>query len=87
MTRHPGWVLLAVGGWSLAVLGGLGGLTVDRRFDRAPYDAERTVAAFSERLRWETEMQRVTSDLAQTATEAVAPSTLTIWLHGSGSGR
>jgi hypothetical protein len=86
MTRHPGWVLLAVGGWSLAVLGGLAGLIV-RRFDPAAYDAERTVAAFSERLRWETEMQRVTSDLAQTATEAVAPSTLTIWLRGNGSGR
>jgi hypothetical protein len=57
---------------------------VDRRFDRAAYDAERTVAAFSERLRWETEMQRVTSDLKATAQAAVAPTMLGIWLRGGG---
>ncbi len=58
--------------------------TVDRRFDRAAYDAEQTVAAFSERLRWETEMQRVTSDLKATADAAVAPTMLGIWLRSGG---
>jgi hypothetical protein len=57
---------------------------VDHRFDRAAYDAERTVAAFSERLRWETEMQRVTTDLKATADAAVAPTMLGIWLRGGG---
>ena len=57
---------------------------VDRRFDRAAYDAEQTVAAFSERLRWETEMQRVTTDLTATADAAVAPTMLAIWLRGGG---
>ncbi len=60
---------------------------VDRRFDRAAYDAERLVASFSERLRWQTEMRLVTTDLARTTDEAVAPATLTIWLRGSGSDR
>src|SRR3954463_6578751 len=40
--------------------------TVDRRFDRARYDADHTAAQFGERLRWETHMDRVTSDLRDT---------------------
>ncbi len=60
---------------------------VDRRFDRAAYDAERTVAAFSERLRWQTEMRLVTTDLERTAKEAVAPATLGIWLRDAGGRR
>jgi len=56
---------------------------VDRRFDRARYDGERTAGMFAERLRWETDMERVTGDLAQTADTAVAPTALGIWLrHG-----
>jgi hypothetical protein len=54
---------------------------VDRRFDRARYDGQRTVDAFARRLRDETDMGRVTNDLAGTATAAVAPTSLAIWLR------
>ena len=46
---------------------------VDRRFDRARYDAEQIAAAFSVRLRHEVDMETVTGDLARTADTAVAP--------------
>ena len=54
---------------------------VDRRFDRARYDAERTAAAFSERLRNEVDMERVTSDLTITTGVAVAPASNGIWIR------
>jgi hypothetical protein len=54
---------------------------VDRRFDRARYDAERTASAFSERLRDELEMGVVTGDLARTTRAALAPATVTIWIR------
>ncbi|MFL5675414.1 MAG: hypothetical protein ACJ779_10430 [Chloroflexota bacterium] len=54
---------------------------VDRRFDRARYDGERTAAAFADRLRWETDMERVTGDLRATVDDAVAPSSLGVWLR------
>ena len=54
---------------------------VDRRFDRARYDLERTAAAFSQRVRDEVDMTTLTRDLAQTATAAVAPTSLTVWLR------
>ena len=54
---------------------------VDRRFDRARYDAERTAAAFSERLRNEVDMERVTSDLTTTTGVAVAPASIGIWIR------
>jgi hypothetical protein len=55
--------------------------TVDRRFDRARYDGERTAGEFAERLRWETDMDRVSGDLRTTVTSAVAPSSLAVWLR------
>lgn len=54
---------------------------VDRRFDRARYDAERTATAFAERLRDDVDITTVTHDLATTAGTALAPSTLSIWLR------
>jgi hypothetical protein len=54
---------------------------VDRRFDRARYDGQRTVDAFSERLRDEANMEKVAVDLARTASATVAPTSLTIWLR------
>jgi hypothetical protein len=54
---------------------------VDRRFDRARYDGERTAGEFAERLRWETDMERVSGDLRTTVASAVAPANLAIWLR------
>jgi hypothetical protein len=57
---------------------------VDRRFDRARYDAERTAAAFSDRLRDQTDLATVTTDLVGTARSTLAPRSLGVWLRGSG---
>ena len=46
------------------------------------YDAQRTAAAFSIRLRTETDLAIVTSDLAGTARSALAPAALGVWLRG-----
>jgi hypothetical protein len=56
---------------------------VDRRFDRARFDAERTSSAFSERLRKDVDIESVTSDLRATVRSAIAPSTVGLWLRGS----
>jgi hypothetical protein len=61
--------------------------SVDRRFDRARYDAERMAAAFAERLRDETDMETVTNDLARTARGAVAPVALGVWVRPRGEPR
>ena len=60
---------------------------VDRRFDRARYDAERTAAAFSERLRDEVDMAVVTSDLTTTTGVALAPASIGIWIRQREAGR
>jgi len=54
---------------------------VDRRFDRARYDGERTSAAFSERLRNEVDLAAVTSDLDRTVRSAIAPTSVAVWLR------
>jgi hypothetical protein len=55
--------------------------TVDRRFDRARYDADRTASAFSERLRVEVDLASVTADLQVTTQAALSPTSLGIWLR------
>ncbi len=59
--------------------------SVDRRFDRARYDAERTAAAFAERLRDEVDMGTVTADLTGTARAALAPTALGVWIRRGGA--
>jgi hypothetical protein len=56
---------------------------VDRRFDRAGYDAERTIAKFSDRLRDEIDLAYLSSDLDATIRDAIAPRSLAIWLRES----
>jgi hypothetical protein len=56
---------------------------VDRRFDRASYDAQRTVAAFAERLRDEVALDAVVADLHQTVTTSIKPTSFALWLRQS----
>ncbi len=56
---------------------------VDRRFNRARYDAEQTVATFSDRLRHEIDLAHLSSDLDATIREAIAPQSVRIWLRAS----
>jgi hypothetical protein len=57
---------------------------VDRRFDRARIDADRTTAAFSERLRDEVDIATLTTDLRDTVRATVRPERLGIWLRETG---
>jgi hypothetical protein len=57
---------------------------VDRRFDRARYDAERTAAAFSERLRDEVDLETLVTELDTIVQQAISPSTVTVWLRAEG---
>jgi hypothetical protein len=54
---------------------------VDRRFDRARYDAEQTVAGFSARLRDEVDIATVTTDLRSTVEGAVNPASVGLWIR------
>ncbi len=54
---------------------------VDRRFDRARYNADRTAATFSERLRDEVDMATITGDLELTTQGALAPASIGIWIR------
>ena len=54
---------------------------VDRRFDRARYDADQTALAFASRLRDEVDLPAVTSDLDATVRAAIAPTTVGVWLR------
>jgi hypothetical protein len=53
---------------------------IDRRFDRAAYDARRTAEAFAQRLRDQVDVDTVTADLMTTVNAAVAPTSVTMWM-------
>jgi hypothetical protein len=55
--------------------------TIDRRFDRTRYDGERVVAAFSERLRHELDLETLAGEVDRVATETVRPTKATVWLR------
>lgn len=57
---------------------------VDRHFDRARYDAERTATSFAERLRNEVDLVAVAADLDETVRAAIAPSSVGVWLRAGG---
>lgn len=54
---------------------------VDRRFNRSRIDAERTVAAFGERLREETDLVRLRGSIVATVQAAVHPAGSALWLR------
>lgn len=54
---------------------------VDRRFNRARYDADRAVAAFAARLQETVELNAVSSDLAGVVSTTLEPALLTVWIR------
>jgi hypothetical protein len=58
--------------------------TVDRRFNRARYDADQTVAAFAARLKDEVDLDSVRDDLAAVVQQALEPAHLSVWVSRRG---
>ncbi len=54
---------------------------VDLRFNRARYDAERTVAAFATRLADEVDFERLRAEILGTVERTVEPTSVSLWLR------
>ena len=57
---------------------------IDRRFYRRRYDAQRTLAGFSSRLRDETDLDRLGGELVSVVRETLQPEHAFLWLRPSG---
>jgi hypothetical protein len=83
---------LAVAGSTLTVAALFGPLrrrvrsAVDRRFDRARYDAHRTVEGFGRRLRDEVDLDALTDDLRGVVVATLRPRQVSVWLGPGGGG-
>jgi len=58
--------------------------TVDRRFDRARYDGDRTAAAFAARLREQVDLAGLEGDIASVVDGALRPATIGVWIRRAG---
>ncbi|MGH3203301.1 MAG: hypothetical protein ACRDP5_14785, partial [Streptosporangiaceae bacterium] len=58
---------------------------VDRRFNRARYDAERTVDAFAGRLQDAVDLDSVRADLAGVVHQALEPAHVSVWIRDRGA--
>jgi hypothetical protein len=57
--------------------------TVDRRFNRARYDADQTVTAFAARLKDAVDLDSVRDDLAATVEKALEPAHMSVWIRAA----
>jgi len=53
---------------------------VDRRFNRARYDADQTIAAFAARLKDAVDLDSVRDDLAGVVHQALEPAHVSVWI-------
>jgi len=58
---------------------------VDRRFNRARYNAEATVSAFAQRVRDDVDLAAVSSEFVRAVQASVEPTHVSLWLPPSGS--
>jgi hypothetical protein len=58
---------------------------VDRRFNRARYDADQTVTAFAARLQDAVDLDAVRDDLAGVVQQTLEPAHLSLWVSGLAS--
>jgi hypothetical protein len=56
---------------------------VDRRCNRARYDAAGTIAAFSARLRQQVDLTTLTAELVAVVDQTMQPTTASLWLRPS----
>ncbi len=60
---------------------------IDRRFNRARYDAQATVAAFSGRLRNAIDPESINVELLRVVDQTIAPAHASLWVRPQASGR
>ena len=58
---------------------------MDRRFNRARYDADVTVAAFAARLKDAVDLDAVQSELTSVVQQTLEPAHISIWLTPPGT--
>jgi len=58
---------------------------VDRRFNRARYDADRIIAGFAARLQGTVDLDAVRIDLASSVQQTLEPAHISVWIRPSGS--
>ncbi len=60
---------------------------VDRRFDRPRLEAERILAGHGERLRHETDLERIEVGVLDTVSETLRPTSAAVWIRGAAGSR